>query len=48
MNEEYLEREADMPEGWVSNLIFQLDGRGHMVEMIVPDDEEVTEDAANH
>lgn len=41
-----LEREGDAPEGWVSNAIFVLDGRGNMAELEIPDDiAEVSEDA---
>ena len=33
-----LEEEMDMPEDWVSNQIFIRDGKGNMIEVIIPDD----------
>ena len=47
MNEEYLEQEGDMPEGWENNIILRRDGRGRVIEVEVPDDEEVDDSAAN-
>lgn len=40
MNEEYLERECDAPDGWVNNIVLLRDGKGKVVELNVPDDEE--------
>lgn len=42
-----LERESDMPENWVSNRIKVRDGRGRVVELTIPDDEEGDENARN-
>ena len=49
MNEEIfeLERESDAPAEWQSNVIYERDGKGRMVEVVVLDDEEVDENAAN-
>ena len=40
MNEQYLERECDAPDGWVNETILQRDGRGRVFEIAIPDDEE--------
>lgn len=42
MNEEILifEQEMDEPENWVSNTILIRDGKGHVIEVTVPDDKE--------
>ena len=47
MNEEYLERESDMPIGWNSNVIFERDCKGNVIELAIPDDEEVTDIVGN-
>ena len=48
MQEMYLERESDMPANWVSNVIFERDGKGVVFMVDVPDDaEEVTEIVGN-
>lgn len=49
MNEEILvlERESDAPAEWRNNVIYERDGRGRVVEVVVHDDEEVDENAAN-
>ena len=44
MKDKYLERESDPPANWVSNVIMCRDGRGNIVEVAVPDDEEVADD----
>ena len=38
------ESESDAPEGWQSNVIFERDGRGNLIERFIPDDMEVTGD----
>lgn len=45
MNEENIvfERESDAPADWVSNVIYERDGRGRTVLVNVLDDEEVDE-----
>lgn len=41
MDEEFiLEQELDMPENWISNTILTRDGKGNIIEIDVPDDEE--------
>lgn len=42
-----LEREADAPDDWQSNSILERDGKGRVLEVIVPDDEEAEENAAD-
>lgn len=42
-----LEQEMDMPENWVSNRILVRDGRGLVVELVTPDDEEENINAAD-
>ena len=34
------EQEMDTPENWVSNTILTRDGKGNIIEINVPDDEE--------
>ena len=42
MNEELiLEQEMDTPENWISNTILMKDGKGNVIEIKTPDDEEV-------
>ena len=40
MNEEILilEQESDTPENWVSNTILERDGKGIIIERLIPDD----------
>lgn len=38
MNEEYLEQECDAPDYWDDNAIFERDGKGRIIEAIIPDD----------
>lgn len=40
MNEEILilEQESDTPENWVSNTILERDGKGNIIERLIPDD----------
>lgn len=48
MAKEKLEREAEMPEGWVSDKVLERDADGNINEVDVPDDpdgEEVGDDA---
>lgn len=41
MNEEIVyEQELDTPENWVSDTILVRDGKGNIIEITVPDDEE--------
>ena len=40
-----LERESDAPENWETEVILQRDGRGNVVSVDVPDDEEASDDA---
>lgn len=35
-----LEQESDMPENWHSNIVLERDGKGNIIEHIVPDDKE--------
>ena len=42
MNEEIiLEREMDTPEEWETNTVLMRDGKGNIIEVEAPDDEEV-------
>lgn len=42
MNEEIIyEQELDTPENWVSNTILERDGKGNIIERLIPDDGEV-------
>lgn len=48
MNEEYRERESDMPAGWQSDVIFRRNAVGRVVLLEIPDDTgEVDTDAGN-
>ena len=42
MNEEILifEKEMNEPENWVSNIILERDGKGNIIERLIPDDTE--------
>lgn len=41
MKEDILyENEMDMPEDWLSDIILERDGKGNIIEHIIPDDEE--------
>ena len=41
MNEEIIyEKELEIPENWVSNTILERDGKGNIIERLIPDDEE--------
>lgn len=41
MDEELiLEEEMDTPENWISNTILTRDGKGRIIEVNVPDDNE--------
>lgn len=41
MNEENIyEKELEMPENWISNTILERDGKGNIIERLIPDDEE--------
>ena len=42
-----LEREADAPNDWQSNSILERDGKGRVFEVMVPDDEEVGDNATD-
>ena len=42
-----LEREANAPENWETEVILQRDGKGNVVNVAVPDDEEASDDAEN-
>jgi len=48
MMEEILERECDEPADWQDNSILERDGRGNVLEVIAPDDEDGEEDVANN
>lgn len=42
MNEEIIyEKELETPKNWVSNTILERDGKGNIIEVEAPDDEEV-------
>ena len=42
MNEELiLEKEMDTPKEWKTNTILMRDGKGNIIEIEAPDDEEV-------
>ena len=39
MNEEIVyEQELETPENWVSNTILERDGKGNIIERLIPDD----------
>lgn len=39
MNEEIIyEQELETPENWVSNTILERDGKGNIIERLIPDD----------
>lgn len=39
MNEEIIyEQELEIPENWVSNTILERDGKGNIIERLIPDD----------
>ena len=41
MDEELIfEKEMDTPENWISNIILTRDGKGRIIEIEVPDDNE--------
>lgn len=41
MNEEIIyEQELETPENWVSNTILERDGKGNIIERLIPDDVE--------
>jgi len=41
MTEEIIyEKELDIPENWETNTIFTRDGKGKIIEIKIPDDEE--------
>lgn len=42
------ERESDAPDGWQDNLILMRDGKGRMIEVVVPDDTEEGEDVVGN
>ena len=42
-----LEQESDAPEDWEPNSVFVRDGKGRLIELNIPDDEEVGENVAN-
>ena len=42
-----LERESDAPNRWEGNVILERDGKGIVFEVVVPDDEEAEENAAD-
>jgi len=42
-----LECESDAPENWETDVILCRDGRGEVLTVDVPDDEEVDEDAGD-
>ena len=48
MEEIILECESDAPADWENNVILRRSATGEVYEVIVPDDEEVAEDAANN
>jgi len=37
-NDIILEKEGEMPENWVSNTILERDGKGNIIERLIPDD----------
>lgn len=43
-----LEREADAPEGWVTDTVLERGADGVVHEIDVPDDEEGDDDADSH
>ena len=39
MNEEIIyEQELETPKNWVSNTILERDGKGNIIERLIPDD----------
>ena len=39
MNEKIIyEQELEIPENWVSNTILERDGKGNIIECLIPDD----------
>lgn len=34
------EMEMNVPQDWVSNVIFERDGKGNIIELEIPDDKE--------
>ena len=42
-----LEREGDAPENWETEVILHRDGRGNVLNVDIPDDEEASEDAGD-
>ena len=39
MNEKIIyEQELEIPENWVSNTILERDGKGNIIERLIPDD----------
>ena len=42
-----LECEGDAPENWKDDVILERNAKGAVVEITVPDDEEVKDNAAN-
>lgn len=43
-----LENEMDIPENWESDRILVRDGKGRVVELEIPDDEEGEADAGDY
>lgn len=44
MQEEYMEKQPDMPKNWRSDVIFERDGKGMVSEVVIPDDSEEAND----
>ena len=42
------ERESDAPDDWQENLILVRDGKGRMIEVVVPDDTEEGEEVVGN
>ena len=42
-----LECEGNAPENWETDVILHRDGKGEVLSVDVPDDEEASEDAGN-
>ena len=39
-NDIIYEKELEIPEDWVSNTILERDGKGNIIELLIPDDME--------
>ena len=47
MEEIIFEQESEAPLDWVTDIVLERDNNGNIIEIEVPDDEEVEEDATD-